>query len=280
MGLRLAAFASLLVLPVQAAAAADPADLDSTFTSGGVTSVNFSAASYAEEVARQPDGKLLVVGAVQNGSNWDWAITRVNAEGGKDSSYGGGGTQEWAEGGAETGAAAVAVESDGEIDVAGDASGNVVLRRFSSTGPVLARTLVPVTGATDVTGRAIALQPDGKIVVAGTARVSGRYKIFLARFNANGTADTAFDNDGTADGVLFVNNADCDTGGTAECLGESLGLVTSGGNAPAISAGGGARVDVGARLLRFTPASGKDGFAPDTGFGTGGVVKIPPTRLS
>src|SRR4051812_4380053 len=130
--------ACLLALVLPASALADPADLDGSFASGGVTTVDFSGASYAEDAARQPDGKLLVVGGLRDGSNWDWAVTRVNADGGKDSSYGGGGTQEWPEGGTETGATAVAVESDGEIDVAGDASGKVDLFRFSSTGTVLA----------------------------------------------------------------------------------------------------------------------------------------------
>ena len=287
MGLRLAVLSCLLALVLPAAAIADPTDLDGSFTSSGVTSVDFSDTSYAEAVARQPDGKLLVVGGVKNGSNQDWAITRVEADGGKDTGpahFGGvDGTAEYSEGGAETGAAAVAVESDGEIDVAGDANGNVVLRRFRNDGPVLARTLVPITNATDVTGRAIALQPDGKIVVAGTARVSGHYTIFLARFNADGSADTNFDNDGAAgDGVLLVDNATCDTGATAECLGESLGLVTSGGNITAIYVGGEARVDAGARLLRFKPAvAGQtDGFGLDSGFGAaGGVVKLAPTVL-
>src|SRR6185503_13565377 len=112
------------------------------------------------------------------------------------------------------------------------------------------------------------------------ARISSRDTIFLARFNANGTPDTTFDNDGTADGVLFVNNADCDTGPTAACDGESLSLVTSAGSVTAIYVGGESRVgDPGARLLRFTPTSGQIGFGPDTGYGTAGIVKIAPTRL-
>src|SRR3954470_4406109 len=114
--------AGLLSLVFAATAAADPADLDSSFATGGVTTVPFSPSGYAESVARQPDGKYVVVGGVPAaGNTYDWGITRVNANGGLDTADGNSGKQTWTEGGTRTGATAVAVEADGTIDVVGDA---------------------------------------------------------------------------------------------------------------------------------------------------------------
>src|SRR6476661_4806078 len=46
-------------------------------------------------------------------------------------------------------------------------------------------------------GFAVALQSDGKIVVAGTTGSSSSANFALARYNANGTLDTTFNSNGT-----------------------------------------------------------------------------------
>jgi uncharacterized delta-60 repeat protein len=55
------------------------------------------------------------------------------------------------------------------------------------------------TGSED-DGNSIAIQPDGKIVIAGTAQTSGAtsYDIIVARFNDDGSLDSSFDGDGFA----------------------------------------------------------------------------------
>src|SRR4051794_3242389 len=42
----------------------------------------------------------------------------------------------------------------------------------------------------------VAIQPDGKIVVAGNVLGSGGYRFALARFNPNGSLDRSFSHDG------------------------------------------------------------------------------------
>jgi uncharacterized delta-60 repeat protein len=72
--------------------------------------------------------------------------------------------------------------ADGDLDLT-----------FGGTGRVLID-----FSATDEYGQAVAVQPDGKILVAGQ---SGTYPLFhsaLVRFNANGTLDTAFGTGGKA----------------------------------------------------------------------------------
>jgi len=52
-------------------------------------------------------------------------------------------------------------------------------------------------GGTD-SGAAVALQPDGKIVVAGDTEIGDDYDFAIARFNQDGSLDTSFSSDGLA----------------------------------------------------------------------------------
>ncbi|HKJ22405.1 MAG TPA: hypothetical protein VKA13_04895, partial [Gammaproteobacteria bacterium] len=63
---------------------------------------------------------------------------------------------------------------------------------------------------------AVALQADGKLVVAGTAVDSGNNRIALARYNADGSLDkTGFNPGGTAPGTLVDKSLDGDVYATA-----------------------------------------------------------------
>ena len=53
---------------------------------------------------------------------------------------------------------------------------------------------------------AIALQPDGKIVAAGSAYNGVNYDFALARYNTNGSLDTAFDTDGVITTTVGSSN--------------------------------------------------------------------------
>ena len=48
------------------------------------------------------------------------------------------------------------------------------------------------------TGEAVAVAPDGKVVVAGRALVNGQSHVAVARFTSAGVLDTTFDGDGKA----------------------------------------------------------------------------------
>src|SRR2546421_6190563 len=108
-------------------------------------------------------------------------------------------------------AAALAIQSDGKIVVAGSSWG----RTAGTTLAVLAR--YNTDGALDMTfgigGRvstrqssfvansyfvALAIQPDGKIVALGNG-TSG----FITRYNGNGALDTTFGNEGIVTGLRF-----------------------------------------------------------------------------
>lgn len=53
--------------------------LDTAFGSNGILKIDFLGASdNAQDVVVQPDGKLIVIGNVRNGSSWDLGLARVN----------------------------------------------------------------------------------------------------------------------------------------------------------------------------------------------------------
>jgi len=102
---------------------------------------------------------------------------------------------------------AVAVQADGRIVMAGSSSDNLgthisLMRRlrdgsvdtgFGSGGHVL----VPLDGTTDEQATALAIQPDGKILVAGSsARAATGRDFVLRRYLASGQPDTAFGQNG------------------------------------------------------------------------------------
>jgi uncharacterized delta-60 repeat protein len=157
-------------------------------------------------VSRLAPGHLLLLAAV-------FCLTAPPASGAAlDASFGGGGwvrTLELPDGSGTRleGAADVAVQPDGRIVVAADVTGPLgerdwVVLRYLPDGrldPNFGRggATVVGTGANGV-ARALALQPDGKVVVTGPA-VCGQEQCFAAaRLNPDGTLDAGFGAGGVA----------------------------------------------------------------------------------
>jgi uncharacterized delta-60 repeat protein len=206
--------ASVFLIVNAGAASAVPGDLDLTFHHDGKALTDFTAGrDRASDIAIQADGKIVVVGTANSrGSDARFAVSRYNAEGDLDTTFGGDGkvitnfSSHW------DGASAVAVQPDGKIVVAGEAGWNesaahpdstfavaryessgVLDATFSGDGKVMANIS---SGADFVFG--VAIQPlDGRIVVAGGAGGSGG-RIALARFHPGGALDATFNGDGRA----------------------------------------------------------------------------------
>ncbi len=200
---------------------------DTDFGTGGYHILPFdlggSKYDVAHSVALQTDGKIVVAGVVQiDGANYDFAVARLNTDGTLDSSFGVGGKRIFGSSGVDE-ASGVAVQPDGKIVMAGtiDAAGtsDFLVARLNSNGLLDTgfgtggfRTIAfDLSGGEYDAASAVALQPDGKIVVAGVAEVTdGNGDFALARLNANGTLDTSFGDGrstfgfGTDDGATGV----------------------------------------------------------------------------
>ncbi len=169
-------------------------------------------------LAFQADGKVLAAGSYFDGTNTEFEVIRLNADGSQDFNYGFSGFADVPFGFGDNVAYAVAVQSDGAAVVAGyatNSNGNrdFGLLRFDTSG--MQDTTFGNGGLvfTDFAGgkaeiHGMALQPDGKIVVAGFAMLGTNQDIALARYNPDGSLDITF---GTGGSETFSLGVGADT---------------------------------------------------------------------
>jgi uncharacterized delta-60 repeat protein len=189
-----------LICTIQQAYAA-AGQLDSTFGSGGVVSVNFNTQFLPADIIEQSDGKILV----SNGY-FPFQVARFQTNGILDKTFGTGGvTNPFAPNNNPSSAGAMALQSNGQILVV---AGGGAIVRLNSDGS-LDKTfgnggLTTPPGVPAGFGFAagpVLVQPDGKILLGGTASeiayTSDIFQTVLARYNANGTPDTSFGSGGS-----------------------------------------------------------------------------------
>lgn len=175
--------------------------LDPGFGSGGkvITRVtNTQNEEYADSIAIQTDGKIVAGGI----SNADFALVRYNPDGTLDSGFGNGGKVITDLGYYER-INSIAVQSDGKIMIAGSSHISntgyyvVALVRHLPDG-TLDNTFGSEGIVTTTAGRgsSVAIQSNGKVVVAGYA--SGHPDFALFRYNSNGSVDYTYGQGGTA----------------------------------------------------------------------------------
>src|SRR5436190_17691730 len=179
--------------------------LDITFGNAGKVITDFVGyADVASSVVIQRDGKIVVAGYAGNGSNSDFALARYNLDGSLDTAFGIGGrvTTDF---GREDRASIFLIQTDGNIVTAGttgEASGrDFALARYTQDGTLDITFGVGGKVTTDFFGEtdralALAIQTDGKIVMAGGAGTYPRSDFALARYEAGGTLDVTFGNGG------------------------------------------------------------------------------------
>ncbi len=191
----------------------DPAgSLDNTFSDDGKqTTAIGNGEDWAFSIALQTDGKIIVAGSSYNGSNKDFAVVRYNSDGSLDNTFGGGGKVTTSIAGSDDVGRSVAVQSDGKIVVAGYSLGwGFAVVRYNSDGS-LDNTFNGNGIVTTIIGDqnwayAMALQPDGKIVVAGGAYFGTNQDFAVVRYNSDGSLDNTFDNDGVV--TTGIGNGD------------------------------------------------------------------------
>jgi len=177
--------------------------LDSTFGTGGKAIVDMGGTTDSANALRiQSDGKIVAAGT--NGN--DFAVLRLNANGSLDTTFNTTGKKTLDFGGTDV-ARAVAIQPGGDIVLAGDfgspTAADIAVARLNSSGSLDSsfgtggKVTVDVEGADD--GRAVQLQPDGKILVVGdTGPVSGGGDVAVIRLTAAGQLDTTFNSTGKA----------------------------------------------------------------------------------
>ena len=177
---------------------------DLTFGGSGIKNLIINGVTtHVKSVVVQSDGKILLVGNARNSSgNNDFSIIRLNSDANYDTTFGSGGLSIFDIGSLADEAFGIAVQTDGKIIVTGQTT-------VAATGYDFATIRLNINGALDTSfatsgisivafsaqdyGRSIDIQADGKILVVGGGTAG---KLYVIRYNTNGTLDTSFDGDG------------------------------------------------------------------------------------
>lgn len=175
--------------------------LDPSFGHGGKVVTGFGAHTFygtAEAVAIQPDGKVVVAGEVvpRGSRTTNLAVVRYNSDGSLDRSFGTGGRVVTQVGERDSYGAAIVVQPDGKIVVAGRAAvglrGVAALVRYSADGkldPGFGHGGIALTSSAGLGPMALVIQRDRKLVTA--------LDLFgVARFLTDGSLDGTFGKDG------------------------------------------------------------------------------------
>ncbi len=182
------------------AAAGDP---DPGFGAGGEAFAGFPGRDEAgHAVAVAANGKVIVAGTSESGA-FDVEVMRFTTGGVLDNTFDGDGIRKTSFGGTDHGRA-VAIQPDGKVVVAGYSlnpapNSSAIVARYTTTGAFDAsfsgdgKKVVNWPGVTQSGAYGVAIQADGKIVLAGFA-LPGDFAV--ARLNPNGTYDNTFDGDG------------------------------------------------------------------------------------
>jgi len=240
--------------------------LDPTFGTGGTTTLaGPGVENYAQAIAVQPDGKILVGGS----QDFSPLVVRLNEDGSFDSTFGSGGAavQFPADQGQSMGLAVLpggtilaggyrysgcCSHSDFEI-VRLNPDGSV----DTTFGPALdGKVIADLNGNSDDVAFGLAVEGDGRIVLAGSSQKTFQpYDFAVARFTAGGSLDATF---GTA-GVVNTNLG-ADEQGRAIAITPDQRIIVAGQS-------------TGNQQSDFAIVAYTANGSLDTNFGTGGVVK-------
>ena len=189
--------------------------LDVSFSGNGKQTTSIGSDDICTSVAIQTDGKIVLVGYSSIESNSDFALVRYNPDGSLDTTFSGDGIQTTAIGSTSDQGNSVAIQSDGKIVVAGysftGADSDFALVRYNPDGSLdnsfsLDGIETTDIGINDNGGFSVAIQADGKIVVAGYSTIGTDDDFALVRYNNDGSLDNSFSEDGIQTSAIVTGH--------------------------------------------------------------------------
>ncbi|WP_437732054.1 hypothetical protein [Sorangium sp. So ce1335] len=241
--------------------------MDPTFSGGELVSVRFSSSSgsraEAHAVGHQLDGKIIAMGWHETPEPRDIALLRLGANGATgDALFGNGGEALLDAGGSETVTDGL-VLSNNKILVVGDRGGEPLVARTSPNGhpdSSFGAGTGHVVLSPSFSAQAVAVDREGRILVAGHVDPGGESDIVVARLLADGQPDPAFGAGGQR--VIAVPGSS-ERAAALALLGDGRILVAGDSNQNG---------DTDFQVRRLL-----DDGADDPSFGTDGVVTAPIT---
>lgn len=176
---------------------------DTTFNATGkVVTALGSGLNTGQTVVVQPDGKIVVAGNCDSGAIQEFCVLRYTANGVSDATFNATGILRFPVGSGLALANSLALQADGKYVLAGRCSNSTIYdfcmarvtaagvldSTFNGTGTVI----TAMGGAEDVAHK-VAIDADGKIVLAGHCEVStNNFFPCMARYTTAGLLDTTF----------------------------------------------------------------------------------------
>jgi uncharacterized delta-60 repeat protein len=177
--------------------------LDTSFNGSGKVILDFGVSATASALAIQSDGKIVLAGNAGNYPTSDFALARLEPDGGLDTSFNGNGKiiQDF---GGPAGASGVAIQKDGKIVAAGTraesadigANTEFAVARYNRYGipdlPFGSHGKAVTKFNMGLVGTAVGIQKGGRIIVAGYTNGTNVRSAVLAGFRKNGQLDASF----------------------------------------------------------------------------------------
>jgi uncharacterized delta-60 repeat protein len=211
--------------------------LDPTFDHDGIVTTPIGTGDdYAKGVAIQSDGKIIVAGYADGPSNRDVALARYKSNGSLDPTFDQDGIVLQALSSYDDVVRGMALMRDGRIVVGGysynGSSNDFMAARFKPSGALDSTfdgdgfAMQSITSGSDV-GNAVAVQPDGRVLVAGNTPTGQGGDMTVVRFTTKGALDTQFgtggvftedvnDSPDSADSMALLPNGKIVVGGQSE----------------------------------------------------------------
>ena len=234
-------------------------------------------------VAIQTDGKIVMAGERLGSAYVEPYLVRLNADGTPDTAFDSDGYVERAFGSGNASAFGMVLQPDGRIVVVGYLTGtaeDIMVMRYNTDGSPDTTFDGDGVASVDVNGSdiggAVAVQADGRIVVAASTNYSVAGDVSLIRFTAAGALDTSFGTGGTTT-TSFGTGRDIPNSVSVR----SDGRIVAAGNASGGQAAGGF-------IVQLTPTGsfdtsfdgdGRMSLASITDFTVGGSILDSAGRL-
>lgn len=187
--------------------------VDTSFGVNGIVAYPY----YAKSIALSSNGSIIIAGGTTRNNSEDFVVSRYLGNGTLDTSFDADGHVLVNFGVGIEIANSIAIQSNGSILVAGVSDRFVAVARLLPNGQLdnsfdadgrLTRLLYSQSNVAN----SIAIQPNGRILVMGTAwdysTVASNHDVFVMRLNTVGSLDTTFD----SDGISIINAGRFDDG--------------------------------------------------------------------
>lgn len=195
--------------------------LDTSFDGDGKVTTDLGFIDNANSMIVQTDSKLVVAGISSNYDGWaGFALVRYNLDGTLDTSFGKDGkvvsAAEFHNDAFNGNYLMITQQPDGKLVMAGASTNtkgdfDFTLLRYNTDGSLDntfdgdGKVTTDFMAINNYAG-SLVIQPDGKLVVAGTSYISsyngGNYYFALARYNSDGSLDTSFGDGGKVTSTL------------------------------------------------------------------------------